>query len=130
MIIGLVVVLIALALISILATKKLISRKRQGKPLAEQDLVYLKAGDGADENNSKMSQGSKEISFQRQLERDDFTLIKEIGRGNFGRVHMGRRNKGVGNDADLLVAVKTITGIATEKERADFMNEIRSHNSA
>ena len=64
-------------------------------------------------------------SSKRQIERHDFTLLEQIGSGNFGTVHTGKLNGECENMLASQIAVKTVSGFATEKEISDFLNEIK-----
>ena len=67
----------------------------------------------------------KENSSKKQIERKNFTLLKQIGSGNFGSVHTATLHDESGETFDQLIAVKTISGFGTEKGMSDFLNEIK-----
>ena len=52
-------------------------------------------------------------SSKRQIERHDFTLLEQIGSGNFGTVHTGKLNGEFENILASPIAVKSISGFAT-----------------
>ena len=67
----------------------------------------------------------KENSSKKQIERKNFTLLKQIGSGNFGSVHTAILHGESGETFDQLIAVKSISGFGTEKGTSDFLNEIK-----
>ena len=78
-----------------------------------------------EQNVSMILSNFKEESSKKQMVRNDFTLLEQIGSGNFGSVHTGKLNGEFEKILDSQIAVKTISGFATEKDISDFLNEIK-----
>ena len=77
------------------------------------------------QNVSMIISDFEKESFKKQIDRHDFTLLEQIGSGNFGTVHTGKLNGEFENILASQIAVKTVSGFATEKEISDFLNEIK-----
>lgn len=50
---------------------------------------------------------------------------REIGSGNFGKVHLYTLTTGQGQEEGLRVAVKELSDCPTTKQLEDFLNEIK-----
>ena len=62
---------------------------------------------------------------EREIDRNQFEIGDEVGKGNFGKVCRGTLTGKYGPESKMPVAIKSINGLARESEMDDFLGEIK-----
>ena len=95
------------------------------------DIGYINLNDKVQRNESEQLNDiniqTEKIQYNtaRQINKTDFEIGKEIGKGNFGKVYKGEVAGLFQDKAKTDVAIKCSSGLTSKREIDDFMAEIK-----